>query len=385
MVNMSGSEPTSVAAPTCVFRRGAGIMFLGAWFLLLGLVMGCGMIAVVIWLPFPAGWAGLALRAGILVAATLPLAVAVLGFLLTFGGETIRIDRAARTVNVAYGRWWCWKRVQHSLDECTAVTLTREIATSPDGASHDSSASYVVRMEGSGDELELATRSGYRAGRALAEELAGWLQFLLRDATLPVELIRAAEELDESLRERALRLGEDLKQPQLPKNARIQATMINDEAVFDLPRMDGAELRNNVIGVAILLGLWIAMSVPGIFALRRYFTGNADGDWQALISAAMMCVPLLPVVYVGLGAIVFVSMRERVIVTSRGIRRIWRFPIGRWTRRLAANDIEELVATSGEVIARTDHGALKLGFALRRVEVRWLRNAVKYVLVHSRL
>jgi hypothetical protein len=378
---MTDPFPTESSQRPRVFRTGGGVILVGFWLLLIGLGLASAAVAMVVLggaeIPF-------VVRVGLLVVATLPLAVAGLGGLMMFGGERITIDPRARRVEIARGLWWIWERETKPLDAFHAVHVIRQISTSndPEGG-RNTSTSYPVRLLAAEDEVELAAPGGYQRARQLAEEVARLTALPLHDATEREAVVREVAELDESLAERARRLGERVRWPGEPPDGRVRVTTFGEETTIELPAAWRGRLWEGVFTVAGLMGIY-AFGLFGLgFFVRSILLGfgvQADeGFWPAVVWA----VPAAPVLYVFLLGVTFLTVRESVVVSPRVLKRVWRLPVGRFTKRIPIGEIEDLVSDRDQVILRTDRTSCRVGFALDKRGRKWLRGAVHYLLVNG--
>lgn len=381
MTEHGGLHTVAKAAPL-VFKTGGMVMVIGVWFLLIGLAMTLGLIAVAI---FIAEESPLWLRVSLVVFAAIPLAVAFLGFLLTFGGERITLDAQVRQVRVACGRWWTWKRETRFLADFHAVEIHRQSASVGAHDSGHGQPTHPVLLLSGGDEVELANVSSYRKARAIAEKAADYTGLPLHEATERETVVRAAGSLDESLAQRARRLGDNVQWPRLPPDSRIEVKHHGDMTLLDLPRPGRKLILEGALGLAFLLFVY-----GGLLAGTSYFfedwlsslgVNSRDGLWPPVVWS----LPFIPIVYILLFGFVLLIARERVAVSPRVFRRVWLLPIGAWTRKIPVDQIEELLGESDAVILRTDRTTCRVGFALDKEELRWVREALRYLLVKGPL
>lgn len=370
-------DSSTTSADPLVFKTGGMVMLIGVWFLLIGLTMTAGPIALTIW---TGDEAPLWLRVVLVVLAAIPLAFAALGFLLTFGGERVTLDPTAGQVRIAYGRWWTFRREQRPLDDFHAVEVHRQ-STASSVQHRGGRPTFPVRLLSADNEVELANVSNYNKARSIAENAANFTGLPLHEATERETVVRAAGTLDESLAERARRLGEDVKWPRLPRSSRIEVHGAGDETILDLPRPDRKLLLEGVFGLGFLLLIY-GGAIAGLAYVLRDSLGKLGFDTGVgLWPAVIWSLAIIPVVYIlGFGLVLLIA-RERIAVSPRIFKRIWRLPIGAWTRRIPVGEIEELLSDTDAVIIRTDSTRCRLGFALNKKERRWLREAIRYLLV----
>ncbi len=361
-----------------VFRTGGLFMLVGVWFVLLGLALAAGAIFLAT-LPEAEGppvW----LRVILFLVATMPLAVAGLGFWLTFGGEKITLDVDGRKAHIRYGRWWTWKRETRAFGDFYAVELRCQAIRV--GVEHRGGPpTYVIRLLSGGGELELANTRNSRKARAVAERVARCTRLPLHDDIDGARVVRAADALDESLAERARRLGEQVEWRPPPGNHRIEVHQSGDETIIDLPQPHGKMIVEGVLSLLFLLVVYGGTLAGVAFVLRSVLREwSVFGDGSGL-AAVVWAVPLVPVLHILILGGVLLIARERIVVSPRLVKRVWRLPVGSWTRRIPADAIEELLDTRDDVLIRTDRGTCRLEFALDKVGRRWLRAALRYLLV----
>jgi hypothetical protein len=351
----------------------------GVWILLIALALAAGGVlfaAAPFGEPVP-----LWIRVGAALFAAVASGFAALGFLITFAGERITIDQATRTIHVRYGRWCTWKRTSRSFNDFHAVRL--DARSTRVGTEHSGQVAYVTLLLAGGDELELAQTHSDVKGRATAERVANLLNLPLHDTTHRETVVRAAGLLDESLAERAHRLGERPAWPRPPRNSRIEIRTLGDETVLILPRPSRKLLFEGVIGLGFLLVVYGGTLGYAAYSLRAWVTRQSFYADNALMQAAVWALPLVPVLYILIAGVVLLIAREHVAVSPRMLKRTWRLPIGSWTRRIPTDAIEDLRRDTDDVVIGTDRGKCRIGFTLTRSERRWLRDALHYLLVHG--
>ncbi len=362
-----------------VFKTGGWVIATGGVFLLAGLGLTTAAVAIVTLTP--AAEMSLWLRVGLLVAAALPLGAAVLGFLLTLGGEHITLDARTRQVRVRHGRWWCWKQETHAFEDFYAMEVHRQSARY---AAHDTGSrapNFPVRLLSGGDEVELSNGWGEKQARAIGERVADYMGLPLHDETSGEMVVREAGALNESVAARAQRLGEDVHWPKPARHKRITVRQEGDATVLDLPRPSRKMIKEGVVGLVFLLAIYGGVLGGMAYAWGTQLMKMADGVAASLGAAIVPAVLIIPVVYVLLFGVALLVAQERVEITPRAFRRIWLFPKGAWTLKLPADEIEELVESGDNVLLRTDRKTCRVGYTLSKKDRRWLRQAIRYLLV----
>ncbi len=367
---------TSASIETRTFRNGLSVALIGVFFCLLGTL---GVIGLVFIATRPAeGGIPSTVRIALVAMTALPLAFIVLGGWLSLAGERVTLDPPRREVRIAYGLWWVWEREVVPLTAFEAIGLTREVARVGHGDPHGSAA-HVIRLLGAARETELARRGDYHAARRLAESLCTLCDLPLRDMTEAETVEREAGTLQESLGQRARRLGEAAAWPSPLTDNRIETTSEPGLTTLHLPRPDGAMIREGILSLAFLLAIYGGALVALGFFLRSLLAAVQREAWLPLVWGAA----LLPIVALLLFGCFLLLAREQVAVSHRGLRRTWEIAGLTLRRAYPGDELEDLVCNRDELLLRSDRRTLRIGFALRSGERRWLGRALRHLLTHG--
>ena len=348
----------------------------GRWFIAVGWFLAAIAMALCLGALYVAMAASedmpLIVRLGLMLVVGVLLAVAAFGVLISLGGERIEIDRQADEVRIARGLWMTWQRETQPLNGFHSVRCYRRISRM--AGEHDAGRDYPVLLCGAGRELELAAPSRYTMARATAESLAKWLDLDYEDATERETVLRHPEDLDRSLVER---LHAEGQQPQFrwPKSTRFQRSQWGDAVIIHLPRLTRWQLLEGVLSLLFLIVIYGGSAFGVVYGLTRAVNGGSLLSLWWLLGIAA-----LPVIWILSFGVVFLAAREEVWISPRGVKRVWRLPLGSWTSRLGASEIEEIVDDGDRVILRSDRRRLKLGIMLPKAERKLLRQAVTYYL-----
>ncbi|HEY7490285.1 MAG TPA: hypothetical protein VIH59_04160 [Candidatus Tectomicrobia bacterium] len=233
-----------------VMRSGGGVLLsvCGILFVLCGL----GILAITLgWLPVEDGPPGLALG----LAGSTVFLVAGLG---TMGGRAgCTIDRRRCFIMQWWGIWVPWQRTVCSLGLFTELTLKKEQRETSDS----SYVAYVVRLEGTSQQIELREARSYEQARALAERMAQFIDLPLSDYSSGAKVVCEPSVLHLSLRERSCRAGEQVE-AMAPPGTLHSRVIINGTAVtVDIPPW-GFTSQHVLMTLPLLLA-W-SMSVPCI-------------------------------------------------------------------------------------------------------------------------
>ena len=164
-------------------------------------------------------------------------------------------------------------------------------------------------------------------------------------------------------------------------SSHIEVHHWGDQTILDLPRPNRKLIIQGALGLGFLLVVYGGAAVGAAYfvhgLLSKFGIDAEEGVWPVLIWS----VPIIPVVYFLIFGVGLLIARERVTVSPRILKRIWRVPVGAWTQRIPVGEIEELLSDSDDVILRTDRKTYRVGFMLENNERRWLREAIRYLLV----
>ena len=143
---------------------------------------------------------------------------ALVGLGLMTGRRGIIIDRRRHRVVKWYGLLVPMMRTEHMIVLCDRLDVSREVRTSDDSTQ----IVYPVRIEGNAQEKPVCIEEplDYQQARATAESLARFLGLPVVDRSSGQEVVREPDRLDESLRERARRTGEEIADAAVPPQMR---------------------------------------------------------------------------------------------------------------------------------------------------------------------
>jgi hypothetical protein len=239
----TGGDPDIIERKSgggCLTVFGIPFFLSGLWVLLIGIGVG----------PIPAA-GGLPASA---VAVLFGIIFMAVGVVLIFGRSGLIIDRRENRVIQWQGLLVPLRRTVQPLDSFDGVRL--------DCNREDKAKSYPVQLKKSGDPAGAITveqPADYPRARQTAETLARFIRKPLEDLSSGKSVIRAPDLLDESLRERVRRLGEERgffpPQP-IPMRTKIEQTV--DGVILSIP--------GPALGPGRLFPLVVALAFAGIAA-----------------------------------------------------------------------------------------------------------------------
>lgn len=350
----------------------------GGCLIFFGLPFFCGGLAIII-----AGDSELIKDAetGAGVPPMLGLVFAVVGGLITFGRAGKLIDRTAGTITTWWGLLVPMRSKTRPLDEFHEVTMRREVRRS----NKNTRVVYPVRLRArQGADLTLEELQNEKQARRTAERVAKFLGLPLADTTHGTRIVRQADELDESLRERARRTGVQPEVPPKPPEARSSHRLEDDTLVLEIPP-SGFTAR-----LAFQLAIVVAapMMIGSVF-FGALMVGGVD-DWTFFLWMVVMMLGV-PLLAIGVPTINLARQRTVLKLTPQTLTVSCRGPFFGRTTAIPADELEELEIVPGHpssnrglfrqgssILARSDHASVQFGEGLTLDELRWIRD-----LVHS--
>ncbi len=147
---------------------------------------------------------------------------AAVGLGLMTGRSGLIIDRRQGRVVSWYGLLVPMKRKEYFLDYYDRVSLRKE-RRSGDKRSYTV---YPVRLEGraGAEAINLEEPQDYQEARKTAEDVAKFLSLRMEDYSSGSKLVREADRLDETIREKTARTGEYVRVPIAPPDLRADVT-----------------------------------------------------------------------------------------------------------------------------------------------------------------
>ncbi len=248
------SKSDSHAEPLRYARGGRWLMLFGLPFLAGGVVFASSPL----WGPLRTDQ-GTPLPNVAVVA--MSVALGGLGLILMLGRSERILDRRAGTITAWWGLLVPFRTTVRPLGEFHQVLLAREVRR----CQKSTVTIYPVRLVATrGGNITIEEPRDPHAARKLAEEIAKYTDMDLVDTTLGKPLIRQACEVDESLRQRVLRTGENLTIPPTPAANRIALHTHADVLTLELfpPGLTSAVKRRLALGVsapAFAAMLFVAM------------------------------------------------------------------------------------------------------------------------------
>jgi hypothetical protein len=289
----------------------------------------------------------------------------MVGLGMATGRRGIIIDRRRHRVVKWYGLLVPMMRREQLIVLCDRLEVSREVRTSDDSTQ----VVYPVRLEGNAQEKPVCIEEplDYQQARATAESLARFLGLPVVDRSSGQEVVREPDRLDESLRERARRTGEEIADAVVPLQMRSTLQQESDTLQIRIPPTGVTSLhRLHLIGVLIFIGV-------AAFVVRPFLNVDVQDPMNYLFSGLMVAgFVLLPLIAV-FSRVAGQAKRGCTVQASRSLLRVEQ---GKTVTEIYVDELEELevhasplpagitVAPDGRVMI--DKSAVRQGSQNRR-------------------
>lgn len=322
---------------------------------------------------------GMAVSQGFIDTALKFPVLAIVGAILVFRRGGVIFDRRTGLATKWWGLVIPFKKETYRLDALRKVTIRRETRSSGENSTYTV---YVVRVAHSEAKFHIVEPKDFPTARRKAEHIAKFLHLPLYDHTEGKVRIRQAGELDYSIREQAQSAGEKIVFPPYPEGCRIRHELSGGKLVLKTPPAGSLALALTMMTILIV----------AVFAILEY--GLQENPIPMLGNLGIACVLLLffrP--YRSLVA----TGHKQITVSPDALEVCAISPIGRITRSIPANEIEEFYVTTDTdvpgdnlsgflesgtaIVARSDRQTLCFGWKLNKEEIRWMYSAIKHTLI----
>ena len=302
---------------------------------------------------------------------------ALLGAISIFGERSAVIDKGTGKIKTFRGMFGIGLTLEYKIADVKMVTLSCELVQSKSThQQHQSSVSYPITLEGLPIPVKVEIAQDESEARAVAEEVATFLNVPMKYFSAGQEIIRQASELNQSVRQSMAAQGRTARAIPKPPGAECTHTQLGTTHKIHIPAPGFQPGHYLLMMIGGLAGLG-----PALFLLPKLFAENASlAPLLFLLLALGFSLTMIAVaVYSAQGTTdVEVSPTRMVVKTSVFFyRRI---------EELEASKIEELrvdgpvmEGSDGEVsrgsrsiLARGDRKELTFGWWLDEDELKWL-------------
>ena len=193
------------------------------------------------------------------------LPFAAVGAVLVFGRSGVIVDRELGLVTKWWGLLVPMKRQQYYLGSFDKIKITCDHGDS------DSPTTYPVRLISriEGTKVEIDKPTEYPKARQLAEQLASLLHKPVEDASKGKAIVREAEYLDESLRQKIKRTKEDVQTlPVPPANMETRISETGEGIILEIPQPSRDIFRSLRLVLAFaFVGVFVFSFIPAFFSI----------------------------------------------------------------------------------------------------------------------
>ncbi|MCC6810826.1 MAG: hypothetical protein IT381_25580 [Deltaproteobacteria bacterium] len=287
------------------------------------------------------------------------------GAVAGYNRHWLLIDADRGTATRSWGVFFPFKHKKSPLGRWEHVGLGRERRR----RNKSSVTVFPVFLARQGESFPILEPKDYASARAIAERVAKACGLGIRDTAGDDVVMREAGTLDESLRDRLRRSGEQAKPPPRPANAVSHLSHDMGTLVFDLPARGFKSFAGALIGVLTV----------GMIA-------------QTTIASVMMSEAPIPLfVLDAVIAFAFIApltirclTQERVRASAGGVDVIKASPLGARQQRIPAAELEELrLGSFGDgwlgsgIVLVTDKGSHTVAAGLDADELRWIAGELR--------
>lgn len=276
------------------------------------------------------------------------LPFAAIGTVFVFGRYGFTIDRRRGVVREWKGLLVPMKRTE------TLLSLYECIRVRHQAGDKNSADTFPVEMAGPGVKkpLTIAFPTDYVEARRMAEELSRFLDKPLEDSSAAKKIVREPGRLDEPLRDRIRRTGEDVQMlPPMPQAMQAKILETVDGVTLELPVRVPVLFR-----MASLVVSFIMVSVVGFIAIpfinRLPFQTSTRFGLILLVAAIFMLGPIVT----GLRLSRMQSGQRTIVTVNGAVLRVEQREGGKTAvREIPVDELEDLVLpTTRSIIEETE-------------------------------
>ncbi len=282
--------------------------------------------------------------------------VLAIGLVLVLGRSGTVVDRERRVVTRWWGLLWRMRITTDTLDGVERVELARVARRTRRGQIY-----YAISLHGASAPIPLYTSSCEATSRAMADQVASFLQLDVHDKIYPLStlldakasrppepIIRRPGEIAVPVVERICSGLEKIDRPPPPAKMRSQVELSPDRVTVTFPRQGFAPgLQLMALGGIVIIGFFTAFPFIAIQQMRdmrnemrREIHGEVDDSPHPMEGIAYcMLVPA------GLLAILFACLiigaataQVRIEITPRGVE----VRGGLWKQFFGARELDEI-------------------------------------------
>lgn len=297
------------------------------------------------------------------------------------------LDRYQRTVSDYYNFFGLsiWKAKPFPIAAQAMVKITVRILQGPKGDVQERFNVHIACSGGVEDDDEgqlLEAYTSHGKARRLAEQAATFFTLGIADFSSGKKLVRDAQAVNESLRERLVRYGRAPVMPSRPVRCRIRERVVGDWVELILPKVDAALFPTKAINFAVIaLATYVCMLI--YYCWAEWIKGTPSEPYFFWIGIGLIFISLAAY------GLYVLSYQERVRVSKDGLILVTTSIYRRRRQSIPSEELEELFTGFATdtwiykgryvVVARSDELSLEFGARLTDDERRWLRDVIFYL------
>jgi hypothetical protein len=295
------------------------------------------------------------------------------------GGMVFLCGRRRKSVNVekrtVRDTWTLVGRVRDrrwSFDDFDRIELTEEVRQS----GKQRYTVYPVRFVGNA-RFHWAEHRRYVNARRIAEDLARVSEFPIHDSSGGATTVRAAHEIDQTLRERVRSRGDGVELPPRPAELKSAVSLEGDRVVIDIP---GASTTGRFFVIVLTLFLGVCGLMTYCFSMLDAVAEDAKRGLFVTVGAFFLVTPFL----LFLAIYLMISPRgARVVANPDGMKIDQKMFLGHKRVDLLSADIEEIAlpdrGTKKGIVVRSDRTVVAFGDSLSHDEKMYIRGLLREV------
>ena len=306
------------------------------------------------------------------------------GIFTVFGGSSATIDKGTGKITTWRGVLGLGFTLEYKISDVKMVTLTCESTQQSRQNQHAKSTHYPIILEGLEIPVNIDTAREFNEGRAIAKEIAIFLNLPMKYFSGGEEIIIEASELNQSVRQNMAAKGITPKSRPKPPGAESTHTQLGSTHTIHIPApgFQPGHYLLMMIGVTAVLVPAILL-IPKLFEKETSLMPLLFLSVAGIFSVAMLCVA----VYSAQAVTEVEISPTRIVVTTNVL-------FYRHVETLDGEKIEELridgpIMENSEgqvnpgsraILVRADEKTLTFGWWLDEAELEWLLSIAQVAL-----
>jgi hypothetical protein len=311
------------------------------------------------------------------------------GGVLTFARYSLEIDGNSRTYRKRFSVAVVTSDTRGSLGKFDKVSVIHRVRrrTSGEGGSRTYT-DYPIRLEGPAETLDISSPNILENAQRDAEQVAKALRLPLADRTGPVEIVREAERLDESLRQRRRRTGRGPGElPTPPEGMKTRFRIEGAEVLLEIPPAGFSLGALSSLVPAFLFPAFVLIAFQGFIRELAKEPDTFNIAFAAIFALFGLVLPICVGVRRFLRAMAqhhtVRASADRLHVTTGGLvlSRVAEIPADELEElRIAKPKHDDHPAETAPIVARSDRTMIEFGRHLPTEEKNWIKTVLEHVL-----